>query len=203
MAHHMAALGYPAVAALMAIESACIPLPSELIMPVAGWMTITHPDQFTVFGSGLAGAVGCVIGSIVAYYAGMWGGRPFAEKYGKYILVRSSDLDAADRFFNKYGNAAIFISRLLPVVRTFISFPAGVSRMNVFTFSIYTFLGSLPWCVGLAYAGKLVGGNIKKISHYFHGADIVIGVIILACLVFYIYHHVKPEKHKCKTKSGE
>jgi membrane protein DedA with SNARE-associated domain len=199
----MAHFGYSAVAILMAIESACIPLPSELIMPVAGWMTVTNPDRFTVFGAGVAGAVGCVIGSVASYYVGMWGGRPFAEKYGKWVLIRHSDLEAADRFFTKYGNSAIFISRLLPVVRTFISFPAGVSRMNILTFTIYTFIGSLPWCTGLAYAGKLVGGNFEKISGYFHGADVVIGVIIVAGLAYYIYHHVKPEHPKCKTKGGE
>ena len=121
-------LGYGGVILMMAIESACIPLPSEIIMPFSGYLVST--GRFSLIGVSLAGAVGCVVGSVIAYWIGYYGGRPMAEKYGKYVLVTKHDLDIADKFFNKYGNTAVFISRLLPVVRTFISLPAGISRMN-------------------------------------------------------------------------
>jgi membrane protein DedA with SNARE-associated domain len=188
------ALGYWGVVLLMGIESACIPLPSEVIMPYGGSLVAARPEQFTIWGMGLAGALGCVWGSIVAYFVGMWGGRPFVEKYGKYVLVKQRDLDKADHWFGKYGNWAIFFSRLMPVIRTFISFPAGIARMNFPQFVIYTFLGSLPWCIGLAYVGKLLGNNWQNIKGYFHGADVIIGIVIILGLAFYIYHHVKPEK---------
>lgn len=199
---HITALGYPAVAAMMAIESACIPLPSEVIMPFSGYMVLRSPDRFSLLGVGVAGAIGCVIGSIVAYYAGLYGGRPFVERYGKYILIRPKDMDKADRFFNRYGNAAIFISRLLPVVRTFISFPAGVARMNVPKFVLYTFLGSLPWCLALAYVGKALGAKWDTIRTYFHGADTIIVVFCLVCFALYLYHHLRPESPKGKTKGA-
>lgn len=187
-------LGYLGVVLMMGIESACIPLPSEVIMPFSGYLTVVSPDKFTLIGVAVAGAVGCVVGSIAAYYAGLWGGRPFVERYGKYILIRKRDMDKADRFFAKYGNAAIFVSRLLPVVRTFISFPAGVARMNMPTFVIYTFLGSLPWCYALAYVGRVLGKNWTDIKTYFHGADAIIVGVCVVFLALFIYHHLKPEK---------
>ncbi|HOF42673.1 MAG TPA: DedA family protein, partial [Candidatus Moranbacteria bacterium] len=130
-------LGYSGVVLMMAIESACIPLPSEIIMPFAGYLV--HTGEFSLFWVSFAGAVGCVLGSVLAYWVGIWGGRPFIEKYGKYVLITKHDLDLADRFFQKYGNTAVFVSRLLPVVRTFISLPAGIARMNFPKFVIYTF----------------------------------------------------------------
>lgn len=195
----ISALGYAGVALLMAIESACIPLPSEVIMPFSGYLTIqtpTNPNPMSLFGVSVAGAFGCVIGSVVAYYAGLYGGRPFIERYGKYILLRHKDLDMADRWFAKYGNAAVFISRLLPVVRTFISFPAGIARVRFSTFVIYTFIGSLPWCYALAYMGRYLGKNWTSLRSYFHNIDIVIGVFVVVGIAFFIYHHVKPEKRK-------
>jgi len=193
----IASLGYLGVVIMMAIESACIPLPSEVIMPFAGYLTIKtpqNPQPMTLLGAAVAGAVGCVIGSIAAYYAGCYGGRPFIEKYGKYVLIRAKDLDRADAWFAKYGNAAIFVSRLLPVVRTFISFPAGIAKMRMPTFIVYTFLGSLPWCYALAYVGRMLGERWDSIKSYFHDADIVIAAIIVIGIAFYIYHHLKPEK---------
>src|SRR3989338_5689458 len=124
----ISSMGYWGILLCMAIESACIPLPSEIIMPFAGYLVTT--GQFTLHGTALAGAVGCVVGSIVAYYAGLWLGRDFFIKYGRYVLISPKDVDWADRWFAKYGSAAIFFSRLLPVIRTFISFPAGVARMK-------------------------------------------------------------------------
>ena len=187
-------LGYPGIVMMMGIESACIPLPSEIIMPFSGYMTLKSPEHFSLIGVALAGAIGCVVGSVVAYFAGLWGGRPFIERYGRYILIRKKDMATADRWFAKYGNAAIFFSRLMPVIRTFISFPAGVARLNFVTFVIYTFLGSLPWCYALAYIGKVLGKNWMDIKNYFHNADIVIVVLVVLAFAFYLYHHLKPEK---------
>lgn len=183
-------LGYWGVVIMMGIESACIPLPSEIIMPYGGFLVATQPERFSLWWMGVAGAAGCVWGSVVAYWAGMYGGRPFIEKYGKYILIRHRDLDKADAFFAKYGDWAIFISRLLPVIRTFISFPAGISRMNFWRFVVYTFLGSLPWCLALAYVGKILGDRWDTLKTYFHGADAVIGVVIIIFIALYVWHHL-------------
>ena len=188
----ISALGYAGVVLLMAIESACIPLPSEIIMPFSGYLVYT--GRFNLWWVGVAGAVGCVLGSIVAYYIGMYGGRPLIEKYGRYILVSRNDLDLADRWFKKYGEIIVFGSRLLPVVRTFIAFPAGVARMNMSRFIIYTFLGSLPWCLGLAYVGQLLGEQWDKndtLKTWFHRFDFVIGILIVAGAVWWVWRHVK------------
>src|SRR5579883_2493832 len=149
--HVIQALSYPGVLLLMAIESACIPLPSEVIMPFSGYLVST--GHFNLWLVALAGALGCNVGSVLAYYVGAKGGRPAIERYGRYILLSHHDLEWADRFFERWGSAAVFLARLLPVVRTFIAFPAGVSRMNQAKFHLYTFLGSFPWCLGLAYVG--------------------------------------------------
>ncbi len=184
--------GYFGVGALMAIESACIPLPSEVIMPFAGFLVAQ--GKFSLLGVTLAGAIGCVIGSVVAYAVGAWGGRGFIEKYGKYILISHHDLAIADNFFNKYGSGAIFFSRLLPVVRTFISLPAGIARMNFNKFVIYSFLGSVPWSFGLAYLGKKLGDNWDTLGVYFHKFDFVIVAVILIGAVWYVRRHLKNNK---------
>ena len=186
--------GYSGVALMMAIESACIPLPSEIIMPFSGYLVST--GEFTLWGVALAGAIGCVIGSVAAYWVGYYGGRPMAEKYGKYVLVTHHDLDIADNFFAKYGNAAVFFSRMMPVVRTFISLPAGIARMNFWQFVVYTFLGSLPFCYLLAYIGKKLGDNWNTLGVYFHKFDIVIGIVILAGLVWFVRRHLSIKKSK-------
>ena len=170
--------GYAGIALLMAIESACIPLPSELIMPFAGFLVAK--GSMTLFGAGLAGAIGCVVGSLLAYVVGATGGRSFVERYGKYALVTMKDLDLAERWFQKHGNAAIFTSRLLPVVRTFISLPAGIARMPLVPFTALTFLGSLPWCLALAWLGVKFGANYDQLKKYFHGLDAVIVLVIVA-----------------------
>jgi membrane protein DedA with SNARE-associated domain len=184
-------LGYFGVGLMMAIESACIPLPSEIIMPFAGFLVAQ--GRFSLLGVTLAGALGCVVGSIVAYVIGIYGGRLFIEKYGRYILVSRRDLDLADKFFNKYGSSAIFLSRLLPVVRTFISLPAGIAKMNFTKFVVYTFLGSLPWCYALAYVGKKLGDNWDTLGVYFHRFDFVIVIVILLGAAWYIRRHIKNE----------
>ena len=188
----ISSLGYVGIGLMMAIESACVPLPSEVIMPFAGFLVAQ--GKFSLLGVSLAGAIGCVLGSIVAYAVGIWGGRAFIEKYGKYILISHHDLTTADNFFNKYGSGAIFFSRLMPVIRTFISLPAGIAKMNFAKFVVYTFLGSLPWCFALAYIGKKLGDHWSILSPYFHKFDFVIGIAIIAGLVWYIRRHVKQMK---------
>lgn len=187
-------LGYLGIIVTMGIESACIPLPSEIIMPFSGYLAST--GRFSLWGASVAGAFGCVVGSVIAYWVGIWGGRPFIQKYGKYVLLSARDLATADRFFERYGEWAIFFSRLLPVIRTFISLPAGIARMNFFKFVLYTFVGSLPWCFMLAYIGKILGENWMSIRVYFRRADIlIIGVIVLG-IAYFLYRHLKPEKNQ-------
>ncbi len=161
-------------------------------MPFAGYLV--YKGQFNLWAVGVAGAVGCVLGSLVAYWVGMYGGRPLIEKYGRYVFVSTHDLDLADRWFARYGEVIVFASRLLPVVRTFIAFPAGVARMNLPRFVVYTFLGSLPWCLGLAYVGQLLGEQWDKnetLKAWFHRFDFVIGVILLAAIVWWVWRHIK------------
>jgi len=179
--------GYTGILLTMAIESACIPLPSEIIMPFSGYLVTT--GQFTMLGVTLAGALGNVVGSVLAYYAGLWGGRPFVERYGPYILLSHHDLDIADRWFAKYGEAAVFFSRMLPVVRTFISLPAGIAGMNFPRFVLFTFIGALPWCYVLAYIGVRMGEQWEHLRDYFHRFDIVIGLFLAAGLVYFLWSH--------------
>ena len=184
---------WPGVVALMAVESACIPIPSELIMPFAGWMLIKNhslPAIYTLL-AGVYGALGCVIGSVIAYGVGMWGGRPLLEKYGKYILISRRDLDLADQWFDRYGSWSIFISRLLPVVRTFISLPAGIARMHFVKFLIYTFVGSFIWCAAFAYGGYRLGEHWEQIRVIMRPFDPIIAAIILLLIGIYIYRHIK------------
>lgn len=182
----------------MAIESACIPLPSEIIMPFAGWMV--HQGAMNFHAASLAGALGCAVGSALAYWVGALGGRPFVEKYGRYILLRHRDLDRADQWFALYGEAVVFWSRLLPVVRTFISLPAGIARMPFGRFLALSFLGSVPWCYFLTWLGVVLGRNAssfeavhEKLTRYFHGADVVIGIALLLLFGLWLRHHFKPE----------
>jgi membrane protein DedA with SNARE-associated domain len=185
-------LGYSGIVLLMAIESACIPLPSEIIMPFSGYLVST--GQMNLWLVGLAGAVGCVLGSLVAYWVGSKGGRPLIEKYGRYVLVSSHDLDLADRWFANYGEVIVFVSRLLPAIRTFIAFPAGVARMNLKRFVIYTFAGSLPWCLGLAYVGQKLGEKWNQddtLKTWFHRFDFVIGIVVVLLAAWWIWRHIK------------
>ena len=184
--------GYGGVVLLMAIESACIPLPSEIIMPFAGYLVST--GEMNLFLAATAGALGCNLGSIVAYEIGRRGGRPMAERFGRYVLVGPAELDLADRFFNRWGNWAILIGRMLPVIRTFIAFPAGVARMRLVPFHVYTFLGSWPWCFGLAWVGMKLGSkwdSDPRVKAAFHRADLAIGIVLIALVAFYIWHRVR------------
>ncbi|MCX5723727.1 MAG: DedA family protein [Nitrospirae bacterium] len=179
--------GYAGILLTMAIESACIPLPSEIIMPFAGYLVAS--GQFTMLGVTLAGAIGNVVGSVAAYYAGVWGGRPFVERYGPYVLVSRADIETADRWFAKYGEAAVFFGRMLPVVRTFISLPAGIAGMNIHRFILFTFFGALPWCYLLAYIGVKMGEEWEHLRDYFHQFDVVIGLSLALMVGYFLWSH--------------
>jgi membrane protein DedA with SNARE-associated domain len=182
-------LSYGGVMLAMAIESACIPLPSEIVLPFAGFLV--YRGEMNLWGVGLAGAVGCVLGSLVAYYVGAYGGRPLVEKYGRYVLLPRRDLDFADRWFERRGDIIIFIARLLPVIRTFIAFPAGMSRMPMGKFLIYTFAGSLIWCLLLTWFGMTLGRHWDTLGVYFHRFDYVIGILAVLGLAWYLFHRLR------------
>ncbi|MBP9112893.1 MAG: DedA family protein [Polyangiaceae bacterium] len=201
--YFMGTLGYFGIAVLMGIESACIPLPSELIMPYAGALSdpevnralslqygFTALPQFDLLYAAIAGALGCNLGSEVAYWVGARGGRRAIEKYGKYLLLSKHELNLADRLFEKRGDMIIFVARLLPVIRTFIAFPAGVARMNRTKFHVYTFVGSLPWCYGLGWVGQYLGKRLldehSPLKSFMHKFDLVIGAIIVLAAIFFV-----------------
>lgn len=181
----IAVYGYFAVALLMAMENACIPIPSELILGFAGYLIFA--EQMTFTGAMIAGMIGGMVGSIFAYLVGSYGGRKFVDKYGKYFFVKKSHVDLAQRWFDKYGLRAVFFSRMLPVVRTFISLPAGFARVNFPAFLIYTFLGSLPWTALILYLGVLFGENWKELLAYGHEASIIVVIALVVVAVVYFF----------------
>lgn len=196
----IAKTGYLGVIALMAIESACIPLPSEIIMPFTGYLVYAgvHDPvtnlRFALLWVATAGAIGCNLGSVIAYEIGFYGGRPLVEKYGSYVLFSRHDLDRADRFFQRFGSAAVFVGRLLPVIRTFIALPAGIARMPRVRFHVYTFLGSWPWCLALAWVGMKLGERWHtdpRLSHWLHRLDAVIVALLLFAVVWFVWSHWK------------
>ena len=196
----ISAMGYPGVVLLMAIESCCIPLPSEMIMPFAGWLVAT--GRFSLWGIALAGAVGCVVGSIPAYYAGQYGGRMLIRKYGRYVFMNEEHLDWAERFFQRRGEITVLIARLLPVVRTFIAFPAGVARMPMGKFIVYTFLGSFPWCLGLGWVGMKVGEHRELLTPWFHRADAVIIAVIVIGIAFFVWKQTRSRRNALRAPGG-
>ena len=188
----ISSLGYSGIALLMAIESACIPLPSEIIMPFSGYLVST--GRFDLVLVATAGALGCNIGSTVAYAIGFYGGRPLVERYGYWALIGRRELALVDWFFGRFGGIAVFVGRLLPVVRTFIALPAGIARMSQTKFQIYTFLGSWPWCFALAYVGMRLGAKwdsdprLREFMHRFDGVIVAAAVIAIA---WYVWMHLK------------
>ena len=192
--HTISALGYPGVVILMAIESACIPLPSEIIAPFAGYLAFT--GRFALWAIALAGGTGSMLGSWLTYEIGKYGGRPLVEKYGKYIFISHHDLDIADRFFAKYGNFSTFIGRLLPVVRTFISLPAGIAKVPLKKFLFYSFIGSVIWTYILAYLGMKLGENWDTLRDKFHGLDTAIILLIILGVIWWVWRHLKNRKSK-------
>src|SRR5664279_1177476 len=196
LAHFIVAVisagGYAGITLLMGIESACIPLPSEIIMPFSGYLV--YMGRFNLFWVATAGAIGCNLGSAVAYWIGAYGGRPMVEKFGRFVLLDKQDLDRTTRFFDKYGSITVFAARLLPVVRTFIALPAGVAKMPQLRFHIYTFLGSWPWCFALAYVGMKLGQGwetdprFKAVFHQFHT---VVVLLLVVGIVWFLWAHLK------------
>lgn len=181
--------GYWGVALLMAIESACIPLPSEIIMPFAGYLVST--GEMNLYLAATAGALGCNLGSIVAYEVGRRGGRPLAERWGRYVLVGPDELDLADRFFKRWGSAAILVGRMLPIVRTFIAFPAGVARMKLIPFHVYTFIGSWPFCFLLAWIGMVLGekwNSDPRVKAIYHQFEVVIAAALILAGLAFLWH---------------
>jgi membrane protein DedA with SNARE-associated domain len=188
----ISATGYVGVALLMAIESACIPLPSEIIMPFAGYLVSL--GKMNIWWVATAGAIGCNIGSIAAYEAARRGGRPFVARFGKYVLVSLEDLDRAQRFFERFGSIAVLVCRMLPVVRSFIAFPAGLARMNLVKFHVYTFIGSWPFCYVLALIGRELGEAWQtdpRVKAVFHQLEAVILVAIVAGGVWFVWHKLR------------
>ncbi len=191
--HFISSAGYPGIMLLMAIESACIPLPSEVIMPFSGYLVYT--GRFQLLWVATWGAIGCNVGSVLAYEIGCYGGRPLINRWGKLILLNTHDLDRAEHFFKRYGDITVLLARLLPVVRTFIAFPAGIARMPQLRFHIYTFVGSWPWCFALAYAGKKLGESWNDpnspFHELFHRFHTVVVVLLLAAVVWFLWSHLK------------
>jgi membrane protein DedA with SNARE-associated domain len=201
------ALSWPGVVILMAIESACIPLPSEIIMPLAGWMLIADKGLGMpfLFLAGFCGAVGNVLGSLVAYWVGAKGGVPILMRWGKYILIFPHDIERASRWFAKYGDRITFISRLLPAVRTFISLPAGIARMNIWKFTGYAFLGSFVWSIALTYGGYVLGQNWERLREVMRPFDYPILGIILILIGLFIWTRLRrraAEKKNHSTPGG-
>ena len=182
--------GYAGIVALMSIESACIPLPSEIILPFAGYLVFL--GHFNLLLVATAGAVGCNLGSVVGYWIGAKGGRPLVERYGKWVLMSRHDLDRMTRFFARYGAITVLLARLMPVVRTFIAFPAGIAKMSQVRFHIYTFVGSWPWCFVLAYVGMKLGEKWHtdpRFEQVFHRFHLAVEMGLLALLVGFVWAH--------------
>ena len=184
--------GYLSVVLLMAIQSACIPIPSEVIMPLAGYALAHTQLQLVILAT--VASLASNLGSIPAYWVGARGGRPMVERYGSYLLLSRHDLDRVDSFFDRFGSLAVLIGRMLPIIRTFIAFPAGVAKMNQFRFHLYTFIGSWPWCYALAYVGMKLGASFntnprfKEIFHRFH---LGVEAVILLGAIWFITSHWK------------
>lgn len=183
--------GYAGIAALMGIESACIPLPSEIIMPFAGY--VAYLGHMNLFLAATAGAIGCNLGSAVAYWIGARGGRPLVERYGRWVLMSNDDLLRMVWYFQKYGSITVLLARMLPVVRTFIAFPAGIAKMNQLRFHLYTFIGSWPWCFGLAWVGMKLGqkwDSDARFEQAFHRFHLAVEIAIVAALVWFVWSHI-------------
>jgi membrane protein DedA with SNARE-associated domain len=184
--------GYFSVVLLMAIQSACIPIPSEVIMPLAGYALCHSQAQLILLA--VVASFASNLGSIPAYWVGARGGRPMVERYGSYLLLSRHDLDRVDSFFNRFGSLAVLLGRMLPIIRTFIAFPAGVAKMNQVKFHLYTFIGSFPWCYVLAYVGMKLGASFntnpefKAVFQRFH---LAVEAVIAVAFVYYVVSHWK------------
>lgn len=185
-------LGYGGVFIAMAIESACIPLPSEIILPFTGYMV--SQGYFEFWPTTIAATAGNLFGGVVAYYVGVFGGRPFVKRYGHYFLISEKELRWTEGLFQRYGELTVLIGRMLPVVRTFISLPAGIAKMNVVKMSLYTVLGALPWCILFIKIGEELGENWQSLKPLFHRLDLIIGVLILLGLAVFLWNKFKRKR---------
>jgi membrane protein DedA with SNARE-associated domain len=183
--HMISSLGYVGVFFAMAIESACIPLPSEIILPFTGYMVFG--GHFGFWQAIIAATLGNLFGALVVYFVGVWGGRPFLKRYGRYFFINERELAWTERLFERHGELTVFFGRILPVVRTFISLPAGIARMNPLKMSAYTVIGSFLWCTLLIFVGQKLGQNWDSLKPYFHRADIVVGGAILFMLIYMMW----------------
>lgn len=190
--HVISVGGYAGIIALMGIESACIPLPSEIIMPFAGY--VAYLGHMNIFLAATAGAVGCNLGSAIAYWIGMRGGRPLVERYGRWVLMSPKDLLRMVWYFQEYGAITVLLARLLPVVRTFIAFPAGIAKMNQLKFHVYTFVGSWPWCFCLAWVGMKLGerwDHDPRFEQAFHRFHLAVEIVLVAGIVWFVWSHLR------------
>lgn len=185
----ISSFGYSGVFIAMAIESACIPLPSEIILPFTGYMvSVGHFDfwQATVIAT-----LGNLFGGLVAYYVGVWGGRPFLKRFGRYIMINQRELAWTERLFEKHGEMTVFLGRMLPIVRTFISLPAGIARMNLLKMVTYTVFGAFLWCTFLIFLGQKLGENWTSLKPFFHRADVVIGGTLVLAVFLVVWKRRK------------
>lgn len=192
-----ARFGYVGVVIAMTIESAAIPLPSELILPFAGWSVsrgVVEPltgVTWTYWGAVLAGVVGNTAGSLLSYAIGALGGRPLVERYGKYVLISTHDIELAERWFARYGEATVFFSRMLPIVRTFISVPAGVAGMPIWRFTLFSILGAIPWVMLLVWGGMVLGDNWLELKRSLKGLDYLVAAAIVAGVGLFVWRHIR------------
>lgn len=187
--HAIRYFGYGGIAGLMALESACVPIPSEVIMTFSGYLSALHELTFT--GVIIAGTIGSLGGSLIAYLVGFYGGRPFLEHYGTYIFISVRDLDRADRWFQRHGEATVCVGRLIPVIRTFISLPAGIAHMRLGPFIVYSLVGSAIWCAALVWVGEHLGRHWNRLDPYMHWVNLVIGFVGLTLILSYIIRHIR------------
>jgi len=185
----ISSMGYLGVALLMAIESAAIPLPSEIIMPFSGFLV--GGGRFTLLGLAIAGAAGSVLGSLLTYYIGYYGGRPLVAKYGHLIFLSTVELELTERFFKRFRYTATFLGRILPVIRTFISIPAGIAKAPLIPFTVNAFVGSFIWSYFLAWLGFKLGENWNQLESYFRKFDVVIVGILIGLIGYWIYRHTQ------------
>jgi membrane protein DedA with SNARE-associated domain len=183
--HMISSLGYTGVFFAMAIESACIPLPSEIILPFTGYMVFK--GHFGFWQATIAATLGNLFGGLIAYYVGAWGGRPFLERYGRYIFINERELAWTERLFERHGEITVFAGRMLPIVRTFISLPAGIARMNPLKMAIYTTIGAFIWCSLLIIVGQILGENWDSLKPLFHYADIVVGGAFVLVVTYVLW----------------
>ncbi len=190
-------LGYIGVVIAMTIESCAIPLPSELILPFAGWSVsrgLIEPltsSPWTYWGAGVAGVLGNTLGSLASYAIGAYGGRPLVERYGKYVLLSAHDLELAERWFARFGEVTVFFSRMLPIVRTFISVPAGIARMPLWRFTLFSILGAVPWVMLLVWGGMQLGDHWLELKQSLKGLDYLVAAAIAAAFGIFVWRHVR------------